>query len=382
MKTSHLLSLALSLLALGCTQQAASAAPEADPVLTAPARMQADRFAFDIFRALAATQTGNVTFSPVSVEAVLRLLREGAAGRTRAELDALHLGQEGVSSAMQVQSANRLFAASDLNLKPTAAPLARAPFASAPGEAVKLINTWCAEKTQGLIPELVSEESIGRDTRLVLLNAIYLREKWLRPFDRSRTHEGDFITANGGTTPLTFMTAKASFRFAFGKGWRAVALFYATQGREGAPGCFIGILPTGDAREFAKGLTAEKFNEIRRALATADLTKGAEVTLPKMTLDSGTFSLRGALEAAGVKECFGPGADFSRFSDEKLQVTEVLQRCHVELSEEETIAAAATAAIMARGLPPGIRFDRPFVWAIGDLTTGAAPYFLGLYEGH
>ena len=37
-------------------------------------------------------------------------------------------------------------------------------------------------------------------------------------------------------------------------------------------------------------------------------------------------------------------------------------------------------AMLPMAPPPAIRFDRPFIWAIGDLTTGAAPYFMGLFE--
>ena len=48
------------------------------------------------------------------------------------------------------------------------------------------------------------------------------------------------------------------------------------------------------------------------------------------------------------------------------------------------VAAAVTIGLVKyEAIPPGpqpelIRFDRPFIWIIGDLNTPAAPYFMGI----
>ncbi len=381
MNRKHLLSLCLPVLVLGCAPTAATAAPAPEPAISAPAQLRGDAFAFDMFRALAAQNKGNITFSPESLEIVLRQLRDIATGSARAELAALPMGSDSRPLAVDMEKAAALFVAEDLRLKPGApAALTPAPFATKPAQAVAQINAWCSDKTHGLIPELVSEADIDTLTRLVATSALYLKGQWLHAFDPQDSFEGDFHTA-GGSRSATFMTRKGSFRLAAGNGWQAVALFYAPEGHKGEPACFIGILPTGDARAFAKGLTVQKYNSIRRALAEASPKGGIRVTLPKLTMESGSFSLRRALKASGVRRCFSE-IELGGLTDETdLVLADVVQRCRVEIDEAGTTAAAATAAIVkARSLSPEITFNRPFIWVIGDLTTGAAPAFLGLCE--
>ncbi len=357
---------------------------EADPVLNAPAAMQGDYFALNMFRALVAEREGNVTFSPASLESVLRLLREGAGGGSRMALDALPLGQQGVKSAMRVQEASALFVAEYMRLKTRPAQVHRVPFATKPELAQEEINDWCDRETHGLVPQIVSRQDITPNTRLVALNAVYLKETWLRPFDKAATREkGSFTLADGRELTVPLMFQCSELRCAEGEDWQAVALFYRRDGREGEPGCFIGILPRGAARDFARELTAEKYNSIRRALADA-APQRTSVILPKLEVDSGSFSLRPALVQQGLQQLFGAQADFSALTDEELFLSDVLQRCHVIVSEKETEAAAVTGVVMecksAAPEPKRIHFTRPFVWAIGDLTTGAPPYFLGLCE--
>lgn len=342
-----------------------------------------DVFAFDLFREMASTQQGNVTLSPASLERLLLLLREGAAGDTHSSLDKLPLGKQGVSSAIQVQSADALFADQGFSLKPVSVPVHRVSFAQSPGQAVKAINDWASKKTHGMIPSMVTDKSITADTRLLALNAIYLREKWLCPFEPNVTQKAPFHCADGTTCTVPMMLQQTKFRYAEGEGWQAVALDYDTQGRKGEAGFFIGILPNGSAHDFAQKLTVQKYNAIRQALAQAKYQE-VLVFLPKMNLDSGIVSLNAPLKKLGLATMFSDRADFSRFSDEPLMVSDVVQRCHVITNEKETIAAAMTGAIIEESCMPfeeikEIRFDRPFIWLIGDLNTPAPPYFIGLY---
>ncbi len=388
---------ALALLLGACQQQPGSTGGlpyEADPVLHAPAQLAGDSFALNMFRELAATRRGNIVFSPASLETTLRQLRRCTAGSTRGELNDLPLGKAGVGSATRLRSANMLFVDEDVKLRSQDSPedgcgmVRRVPFLRDSAAAADSINEWCDGMTQGLITELVSRTDITPLTRLVALNAIYLREQWLRPFDEGATEsEGRFRKADGTTTRTALMQQTAAFRHAEGSDWQAVALFYRRDGRKGEPACFIGILPKGDARAFARGMDVQKYNRIRRALAAAE-PREISLTLPKMDVDGGIVPLMAALKKQGLKKCFSEHADFGGITDEPLYVADILQRARLIVTEEETEAAAATAAIApwlledeAAPKPPAIRFDRPFVWAIGDLTTGAAPFFLGLYEG-
>ncbi len=370
---------------MGCSQ--GEPPYEADPVFRSATVATGDRFALELFRCLAAEGQGNITLSPASLETVLHMLREGAGGKTRAALTALPLGRQGVASSMQVESANALFLAENFRLKPQrfAAELHRAPFSDNPSKAVKEVNAWCRRKTHGMVPEIARDGDFTPLTRMVILNAVYLKERWLRPFDKARTEQnGIFHRADGSEKRTPLMHRSADFRYAEGAGWQAVALFYRRDGRLGEPGCFIGILPRGNARAFARELTQERYDAIRRALAGTRPQKTV-VTLPKMEVDSGSFSLREALGRLGLADLFTPQADFSAFTEESIWLSDVRQRCRVRVSEKETEAAAVTMGVQrcksaAPETPKEIRFTRPFIWVIGDLTSDAPPYFLGLSE--
>lgn len=347
---------------------------------------ETDSFAVQTFAALAASQKGNFVFSPAGLESVLRLLQQGAGGNTAAELAALPMGKAGVRTAMSPAEPSALFIAEHFTLKPGVKvdEVARVPFSSAPDRAVKMINGWAERKTRGLIPSIISVQDISPNTALVAANAIYLKEKWLHPFPVSDTREGaDFTMECGSTVPVAMMRSKAKYHYAEGDGWRAVAIPYKTEGRQGEPGYFIGILPTQSVRDFALTFTPQRYQDIRRALVESAV-RDTIVYLPRFELNPGTYSLKPVLLAYGLKGMFSMQADFSAFSAQPLYLGDVLQRCYCKADEEGTEAAAVTVAIgRYKSIAPGPRpevivFDRPFIWVIGDLTTPAAPYFMGI----
>ena len=45
------------------------------------------------------------------------------------------------------------------------------------------INGWVSRQTVGRIPKLLAPPNVTEDTRLVLVNAIYLKAEWAAPFD-------------------------------------------------------------------------------------------------------------------------------------------------------------------------------------------------------
>lgn len=357
--------------------------PEEEPSITAPARARADALAINMFRDVVAENAGNIVFSPASAESLLRLLQQAAQGQTRAELDALPMGEQGVETAISPRQAAALYADKTLHLKPAKTPVQRVDFQHKPADAVKQVNAWCSKQTEGRINTILTEQNITPQTRLVALNALYLKERWLRPFKEHNTENALFHKADGSVIHVPMMSQTEHLRTASGQDWVAVALLYSTAGREGTPGAFIGILPKGDARAFAAKLTPQKYADIVHALAQCK-PKETMLYLPKFRLTTDTISLQKVLTHAGVRTMFTDAAQFS-FAEEPLKVADVLQRCFVEMTEDGTEAAAITAVVMKDAYivpepPPVIRFDKPFLWAIGDLTSGAAPWFMGLTE--
>lgn len=360
---------------------------EADPKLQVSGQLKSDAFALVLFREILREQPGNVVFSPAGVENLLRLVRQGARGQSAEALDALPMGQPGVASAMQTVESTALFTSEQFRLKPGihADTVISVPMTSAPKQAAKRINGWANAHTRGLIPDIVTPEQLMHGTRMVAANAIALEEKWLRPFDPEQTQTNySFTCADGSTAKVPMMFEQNDFRYAQGEDWQAVALFYRTDGRKGQPGCFLAILPRdGKARDFVASLTTEKFSTIRHALASAE-PHNMWVGLPRFELRTESFSLNNALKAAGLSQLFSTQADLSGFSDEPLFLESVLQRCYVKADEQGVKASAVTVASFKcyspNALPDSITFNRPFIWAITDLTSAAPPYFVGLFE--
>lgn len=387
MKRTLLLIIYAALL-LGCSPTETQAAYEEDPHLQPPAQTESDVFALNMFRALVNERHGNIIFSPSATEALLHMLMQGARGKTAAELVALPMGQTEATTAMQVAEASALFLDTTFRLKPgiTADTVISAPLTPQPTEAARQINTWAAQNTRGMIPEIITPNELkkGEPIRLIATSAIALEEKWLRPFHPDATDtDAVFTGADGRKISVAMMYRTCKYRYAEGRDWRAVALFYRTDGRKGEPGCFLAILPKGDARAFAGTLTARTFSSIRNALATAP-PREITIGLPKIEQRTPAFSLTTALQACGLRHIFTSGADLSGFADEDLHLQNVLHRCYVKADEQGVRAAAVAGGVVVEkcadiSLPPLI-FNRPFVWAITDLTTPTAPYFLGLFE--
>ena len=109
-----------------------------------------------------------------------------------------------------------------------------------------------------------------------------------------------------------------------------------------------------------------------------------DLFLPKLDLTTEN-SLSDALKALGVEVPFGSDADFSGVSEVPLRIDEILQKVRVQLDEEGTRAAAATAAMVAcmamlpEEEPVEMRVDRPFAFVIADGETDSV-CFAGVVE--
>lgn len=351
------------------------------PCSAAEPRKGVDEFAINVFRDLAGNTKDNLVFSPASLESVLQLLEQGSAGKTLATYKSIPYGATGVPSSLAPLSATALFRDTALTWKPgpQADEIIPVAFDRAPKEAAKTINDWCADKTRGKITEIVNPNGLPVNTVLVAANAIYLKSLWAKAFDPSRTDEnGTFTLSNGEEVRAAMMSQTGKFPYACGEGWEAVALPYKAQSK-GEPGYFIAIRPTGNVREFAAGLTPELYNSIRQQLNGR--ASQVRVVMPRFECEPPAQDLTAVLKKQGLGEIFSTQADYSKFCDAGIFLSQVLQKCYVKVDEAGTEAAAVTVGIMRlKAMPMGISLDKPFIWVIGDLTTAAPPLFMGICE--
>lgn len=361
----------------------------------------------DLFARLRA-RPGNLAIAPASIALAFGMTEAGARGDTLAEMrrvlrSSLAPGRQatalGALSArwngplgdgVTARTANRLFGHQGLAFEAPfvalttstfGAPLERVDFAH-PEPVRQRINGWVAEQTVGKIRELLPPAALDADTRLVLVNAMYLGAPWASPFPASETADAAFFVDGTAEVQAPTMTLETDLTLAAGPGFRAVELPY-----RGAELAMDVLLP--DARDglaaLEAGLTAERLESTFRALAPARVA----LRLPRFHVEAESFSLRESLAALGMNLPFAAdAADFTgianpRSGAERLCIADAFHKVVVEVGEAGTEAAAATAVTMTTHSSPRPRpastpfvVDHPFVFVIRDLRTGAV-LFLG-----
>ena len=247
--------------------------------------------------------------------------------------------------------------------------------------ALKAINKWVNDKTNGMIPKL-HDDNYDKDTIMVLLNALYMKADWAHKFEGNDTYDREFTKADGSTVTVPFMNM-----------FEAYESYIKTEDAEGimlpyddGRLAFIALKPDdGDARKYAAGFTGAKLKE---AMAAAKADTFVTVNMPKFDTEYSVY-LTDALKAMGMTDAFDPFlADLSgagRGVNGPLYISYVFQRVKVDVNEEGTEAAAVTEIATAEGCalpadePIVLTFDKPFVYAIVDTETGV-PLFAGVME--
>ncbi|HEY5520558.1 MAG TPA: serpin family protein [Candidatus Limnocylindrales bacterium] len=378
-----------------------------DPSLAKSAAAAANAFGLDLFAKLrAGAATDNIVFSPTSIALALAMARAGARGQTAAQMDAvLHgLGSDDQAPAINaldaaLNSRSGTFQSFDGKSYNVTLSVANAPFAqrdeqwqqafldalaqrfgaglrlvdykSDPDGARVQINQWVSDKTNGRIPELISQGMLDTLTRLVLVNAIYLKAPWAQPFDPNATQDKPFSLLDGSSATVPTMAMTAEQSYASGQGWQAVDLPYVLNKLA------LTIILPADFNSFAAGFTADKLDQITSSMKTSEV----DLTLPRFDTQT-TADLSSMLGGLGMPLAFDPNtADFSGMTtQEPLYIAFVIHQANITVDEKGTEAAAATAVGVSAGAMPvdvaKMHVDHPFLFALRDLDTGAV-LFMG-----
>jgi serpin B len=235
---------------------------------------------------------------------------------------------------------------------------------------------------------------------MVLTNAVYFKGDWQTKFDKKRTQDAPFTHASGAKADVPLMNLTGKFHYG--------ELTIAEREEPDTLPPDVPRVPIGRLSPKVKVQVLEMpyaGNQLsmlvylpERAYATDRLAgwlsaeelgtrqlkpREVIVSLPRFKTES-TLSLKPVLQEMGMKRAFG-AADFSGLhtSDEHLYISHVLHKAFVDVNEEGTEAAAATAVVIgksARPEPKVFRADRPFVYAIRENKTGTT-LFMGRYNG-
>ncbi|KAJ3585005.1 hypothetical protein NHX12_013728 [Muraenolepis orangiensis] len=320
----------------------------------------------------AASQGENLALSPYGVASVLGMVQLGAGGHTHKalrsvlgfSLQALPVGR-GRSGGGERRDGG---AHDD--------PGAELDFTRA-DQAVGVVNAWVSDHTAGMIPQFLAPGSLTDVTRLVLLNALHFQGLWKVPFDPKLTVERMFHCANGTSVPVPMM--RLLNRFNYGEFVSSDGLDYIVVEvpYEGDSLSMLLVQPF-EADVPATALTRELSGRRIAQWRTELRNVKRQLALPRFTIDS-EVNLKAVLTDMGLGDMFNLAtADFSRITtDERLSVSEVLQKVKIEVNEEGTKAAAASGAVIfSRMAVEQIAMDSPFLFLIQHKPTGAV-LFMG-----
>jgi len=369
--------LMLALLAGGALAEAAPGSPKEAYGEAGPG----EQLGWDLLSMLHITGE-NTILSPRSLALALGMAAEGAKGDTLDEiLNALAAGNvSDIAAGMPegIQSANAVFTAPGLALRQEYIKALNerydAEWFEIDGKVVKKVNGWVEDKTNGLIEELLSDAPAA-DTGAILLNALAMDAQWVSPFTPEATAEDVFHTAAGDET-VQMMRQKAFFSYAEKDGMQIIRLPYM----QGSLEMWIALPPEGAIFQLLEILANEGMFYLQSDAERREVILG----LPKMDISDGN-TLSEALKLLGVGTAFSADADFSGMSDVPMCIDDVVQKVRVQVDEQGTKAAAATAITMrAMGMLPAeepveMIVNRPFVFVISDAETGSV-CFAGAVE--
>jgi serpin B len=348
-------------------------------------------FALNLYGQIAATNDGNICFSPLSISACFGMAYAGANGETAQEM-ALALdfstNQSAVASefgALQVELnaqqgtngvalsvVNGLWAQTNYPFLPSFldnaisnydANVQEVNFMTNAAGITDQINEWVADETDGMISNLLASGTLNRYTRLALVNAIYFKAQWGSQFATNLTILRPFHTSSGQTVNVPLMEQEETVPYYEDSLLQAIELPY-TNSNLG----MVVLLPKN-----TNGLPSLSLPEWQAVVA--GLTPQAtSVFLPRFTVETAT-DLVPILQNMGMIDAFIPDvADFSGIDGARdLSIDAARHQAVVQVDEAGTEAAGATVVtFVGLVIPPfTFRADHPFLFLICDTNSGS-----------
>ena len=348
-----------------------------------------NQFALDLYLKFK-DEEENIFFSPYSISTALAMTYEGARGKTAEEMRSVFYFPEDddirrysfariynqinkKEKKYKLHTANALWTQIDYSFldeyldvveKYYAGKATNLDFGNETEKSRETINGWVEERTNNKIKDLIPAGILNADTRLVLTNAIYFKGTWLLQFNKEYTRQEDFKVNPEKTVKVDMMNLiDEEFNYGETEELQVLEMLY-----DGEELSMLVILPKEDNLKSAEDLLSlKKLNELRNALTKQKV----DVYIPKFKFETKYF-MKETLMEMGMSSAFG-GADFSGMNGTKnLFIDNVIHQAFVEVNEEGTEAAAATALVMKEAISEKIVFnaDHPFIFMIQEREIG------------
>lgn len=360
----------------------------------APNVVQAqNKFGANLFKTLARGKVGNVVISPTSLFLALSMAANGASDYTLEEMNnalciaavndkLLNSSNSNLIKSLKesdgqstLEVANAIYLKEGLEFKDAFvktnkeaydAEIARAKFGEA--SAVEQINSWVRAKTHEKIPQIVSE--LDDQTAAVLLNAIYFKGQWIDKFDKNLTRDQTFTQADDTQATCKMMQKTAKMNWMCGEDFQAVGLPY-----KGGRFSLYVFLPDPEVKTWS--LISKMGSAGWQAQYKKFAKKQGTLVFPKVKIECDR-EVKNGLRTLGMQLPFDrKAADFRRMTKEPVFIERVIHKTLLDINEEGTEAAAATAVVtygkglfMEQQSTFSMICDRPYIVVLRDNQFG------------
>ena len=355
-----------------------------------------NEFTFDLYSKYK-TEKGNIFFSPYSISTALAMTYEGARGQTAEEMQSVFYFPENDSirrsgyanlyseinkddKTYELSTANALWAEqsykfidkySNLINKYYDGKITNLDFKKNPENSRITINNWVEDKTNDKIKDLIPADGISDKTRLVLTNAIYFKGEWVKQFNKSETQDEDFKISPNKSVKVKMMEKtgeEAKFGYTENDEFQILEMPYS-----GEELSMLVLLPkNNDMESLENSITSKNLLKWKKNIKN----QRVNIYIPKFKFET-KYLMKNTLSEMGMPTAFGE-ADFSGMTIKNdLVISQVIHQAFIDVGEEGTEAAAATAVMMEflsvgpRGpVIPIFRADHPFIFIIQQKTSG------------
>lgn len=343
--------------------------------------------------------SNNIIYSPLSIKNGLSLLRAGADGDTKTELDKA-LGDDNVPIYDDIPDtlslANAVFIRDDYReyvlpsyITTVQDTLNSEVIYDSFSNTAKM-DEWVKQKTFSLI------DNIGIDvteaTEMVLSNALAIQMDWKYQFDDNDTTGRSFYKKDGTEMIATTMERtilKEEAKYFIDDSVKAISLPLDSTSDD-VELDFIAIMPENGFSEYIDNFTQSDIDDIiNKLIPTNQPRDGVSIYIPKFKFDY-QLDFSNDLKTLGIKLAFDRSrADFSNMTSNPLGlfVSDAIHKATIDFSEEGVKAAAVTAFAMSditaigdEPQPVIIKIDHPFLFLIRDAKNGAIWFTGAVYE--
>merc|ERR1711994_602537 len=366
--------------------QIGSTEPEQQNIVSLQSGQQ--QFMNRLLQQIESNTTTNFVLSPHSIHSVFSQLLQGSGGRTKEELESL-LGVRASDSLVEhykilgqglvgdgFKQANLLAVANSFKPKigfrtnlnsGFQSDIREFDFGSNSLASIQEINKYVEDVTNQKIKDLLANDDVDGLTRMVLINAVYFKATWQFAFNADESFEAGFNSPEGSVN-VQYMSREADVRMLVDqeRQMEILELPYEDPNRS-----MLIVLPNAgtSTQDLVQRLGGLDLASIR---ANGKLAK-TSIFIPKFKLKFKTY-LKQQMEALGMRDLFAQSANLTGISDEALSASEAVHQAFIEVNEEGTEAAAATAAVVglrtAQQRKREFFADRPFLFAVYDFAHG------------